>query len=470
MRDHVMTFREEKEGRSALGEGPPRSLTHGAAAGARGDRALFHPVRRVDRTMRYTAEIIDSLRSFGDAEVDAVTAGSNIFLDRRWFRLLDSVDLASLVRGELSLRYVVIRAGGTLVAVCPFFITRSPSIYYHYSLEKFFFLSWQGDLARMNPDTAAWSRHVARTTDAYRKLARLLRTGIEGWVLAASPLSFRGGIACREMPAEERRQVHAVVIQALKDVARAERLPLCFYGVEDKNPIQDTLREQAFEEVFLMFDNRLDLGIQRLDQYLDRFAQKVRRNLKYEMRKAEKQGFRFDLTSDIAPLGAEFEAFYEATYSKYGEEYINCPASYWGHLQKHLGAHVEAVVARKEGAPVGFCVLLQKAGEVFVYRMGRNPEPGGQEPPVYFSLILYEPIKRAVETGAQRMWLGGGAWDVKRRRGAYGFPLYNYFWFPNLRSRAMIGSFLALFSRLSRDQMTRVVVPAQDAGEGEDGK
>ena len=106
------------------------------------------------------------------------------------------------------------------------------SIFFHYSLEKFFFVSWQEELLRMNPESARWIRPVSAAVNAYRRLARLLGTGVEGWVLAVSPLTFRGGIAHSARTEEEAAHIHEHTLAALQAVARSERLPLCFYGIE----------------------------------------------------------------------------------------------------------------------------------------------------------------------------------------------------------------------------------------------
>ncbi|HVE87364.1 MAG TPA: peptidogalycan biosysnthesis protein [Myxococcales bacterium] len=412
----------------------------------------------------YDTKVVDSLRDISDAELDQVTAGSNLFLDRRWLRIFEAVDFSTLVRGEAPLRHVTVRSGDTLVAVCPFLTSRSPTIITQYSLEKFFFTSWKANLARMNPESASWSRWLARAAEGYRRMARLLRTGVEGWVLAGGPLSFRGGIACRATDPAETRRIHQAVLKALQDVSRAERLPLCFYCVEAHDPLRDALREGGFEELFFTFDNRIDTELRDLDEYFDRFPGKPRRHFKYEIRRVESQGYRFQLVSDYASIAPQIEKFYTATYSKYGEGHPFLPADFWRQLQQSLGPRSEAVVAFRGEEPTGFSMLLHKAEEMFVYRIGRPPREDGQEPPVYFSLLFYEPIKRAVELKVKRLWLSGGAWEGKRRRGARGYPLYNCFWFPNARSRVVLGSFLSLYSRMSFKQVSRVVArPEQES-------
>lgn len=407
--------------------------------------------------MGYAASIVDSLDRFGDAEVDAVTAGSGVFHDRRWFRLLENSDLSALCRGALAYRYVVVTSGGELQALCPFIVTRSASILYHYSLEKLYFTGWQDQLLRVNPDSTSWSRYAVFGANAYRGLARRIGTGIEGWVLATSPLSSRGGIACRELPASETELVYDAVLDALKGVATEERLPLCLNAIGESAPLVPALARGRFAQVFYMFDNELELGGDGWDGYLHRFPRKTRTNFKYEIRTTEKSGYRFELCRDLEPVRAEIADSYSATYSKYGDSHFLHPASFWSALTRALGGNAEAVVARKGEDFAGFSVLLHKGDEMFVYRIGRTPAPDGKEPPVYFSLLAYEPIKRALALGVRRIWMSGGAWDAKRLRGARGRPFYSHFWFPSARSRLVLGPFVSLFGRINRAQVARRV-------------
>ncbi|HEU4322799.1 MAG TPA: GNAT family N-acetyltransferase [Roseiflexaceae bacterium] len=392
-----------------------------------------------------------------DAELDSVTAGAGIFLDRGWLRLLGAVEVPALARGELRLRYIVARRGSTVVGVCPFLVTRSRSIHYHYSLEKFFFLSWRDELARMNPDSAGRIRLLSACVDAYRRLARVAGSGIEGWVLAASPLSFRGGMAVMGATREERDGVRQRILQTLQEIAADERLPLCVYGVEESDTeLRQACTSHGLDELFLVYDNVLPTPFKRLDDYFALFPRKRRYNLRQEMRQAESAGFRFERIADFGALGPSFEKLYLATYSKYGEEYFLHPPSFWEALPRHAGSRAEAIVAYKDSQPLGFVLLLHKGDTLWPYRVGRA-EGGEKELPIYFNLVFYEPLKRAIELGTRRLVLGGGAWEAKRHRGTQGLALYSYFRFPHLRSRALLKPYLSLFTRISQSELNRVV-------------
>jgi predicted N-acyltransferase len=405
--------------------------------------------------MAYSASIVDSLSRFTDEELQAVTGHADIFLDWRYLRMCERIDLAEACRGALAFRFVAVTSGGALVALCPFLVTRSPSILYPYSLEKLYFTSWQDQLLRINPESASWIRYAVFGANAYRQFVRRIGTGIEGLVLVTSPMSTRGGVACRE--AEDTERVHDAVIEALKGVASDERLPLCFNAIPESSPLAGALGRAGFAQVFYVFDNELTIGDGGIEGYLKQFAPKVRRNFKAEMRFAEKAGYRFELCRNLDPIKTEITDSYSNTYGKYGEEYFVHPASFWTKLAGFLDANVETIIVRKGDRFAGFTTMLHKGDEMYVYRLGRVAHDDGEEPPIYFDLMAWQPIKRAAELGKKRIWLASGAWEAKRHRGAHGRPFYRHFWFPSTRSRLLLGPFVSVFARINRAQVSRKI-------------
>lgn len=411
--------------------------------------------------MDFTVRVLSSLDSFSDEQLDRVTATASVFFDRRWFRMLDRLDLAPLVRGEIALRYVVASRSAEPVALCPFFVTRSRSIYFFYSLEKFFFTSWQAELLRLDPTRAGWIRWVSRVVAAYRALARATGAGTDGWVLAGSPLSHRGDIAVAPMPDADERRARDAVIKQLEEIARHENLPLCFFGVQEQQAdLRQTLVARGFEELFLVHDNLLEVRAQTFDDYLGQFRSDARRLFNREMKQARSSGVRFEITSDLDQLSDRLARLYDATYSKYGDEHFHHPASFWAALGRYVSPHAEALVAYSGREPVGFSLLLNKQGELWFYRVGRTYDGPVGEAPVYFNLAFYEPVKRAIELGARRIWLGAGAWEAKRRRGAVGSALYSYLWFPRRWARVVLMPYLKTFTQISREQMSAATQPS----------
>jgi predicted N-acyltransferase len=411
--------------------------------------------------MDFRARVVHSLSSFPDDQLDRVTANSSVFFSRGWFRMLDAIDLEPLVRGGVSLRYIVVQRGTELLGICPFIVTRSDTIYFFYSLKKFFFTAWQSELLRLNPDKASFIRWIRGVVAAYLGFARATGAGTEGWVLAVSPLSHRGDIAMADLMPGERAMVCHRVVQALKEVASHENLPLCFFGVQqEKTGLRATLRDQAFAELFLVHDNLLELPVNSFAGYLDMFRSDARRLFNREIKQARTAGVRFEITRQLNEVSDPLERLYEATYSKYGDEHFHHPASFWSALGQYVAPHAEALIAYRGNEPVGFSALLHKGDDLYFWRVGRTYVGEVGDAPIYFNLAFYEPVTRALELGATRLWLGSGAWEAKRRRGAVGHALYSYIWFPRRWARWVLMPYLETFTRISHQQMAEATQPS----------
>ncbi len=404
--------------------------------------------------------VIDSLARYTDQQLDRVTASANIFMDRRWLRLIDSLDLAPLVRGDLAYRYAVVTQGSEPVAICPFFVSRSQTIHFAYSFRKAFFTGWQDELLREKPAMAQVVAWLSRLISAYRTLARATGVHTDGWVLAVSPLSFRGGIAIAPLASEFRSRVRHLVFDELKAIARQENLPLCMFCIPgEEAELREAALAEEMQEAFLTYDTYIELTGLSLDDYLNRFRNRQRAHLKKEIEKVRRADIRFEVTDRFGSLGITLASLYEATYMKFGPEFFAHPASFWEALERYLGTQAQAILAYRNQELLGFSMLFDKGGksDPFMYRVGKLSTEDLSH--LYFSLVFYEPIRCIAARGRRRLWLGPSALTTKHHRGAIAHPLYGYFWFPTRRSRLFLRPYLETFTRFTYQQFAFVNAP-----------
>ncbi|WP_394847114.1 GNAT family N-acetyltransferase [Pendulispora brunnea] len=413
--------------------------------------------------MTVHTDVVSSLASYSDAELDRVTEDANVALGRHWFRLLDALDLGPLVGETVRIQYVVARQNGELVAVCPFFIAVHPSVRFVNSFEKAFFTGMEDELRRATKVTPEQLRWLMRALGFYRQLLRMVRVRTDGWVIAVSPLTFRGGIPTTPMVASERRRVQTEVLERLKDVAGARNLPLALFCVpEEDEPLRETARACGMAELFLTYDMYIPLSGKRIEDYIA--AQPPRRRkrgkLQREIKAPQRTGVTVGRTSNWAALSSEMTESYEALYSQYGDHFGHPPA-FWESLEHHLGDRAEALVAHHDGEFLGFSTYFHdKKGDLTVYRVGRRPIDKADG--IYFNLVFYEPIKRAYELGCRRVWVGTGAFDTKLHRGASGHPLYGYIWMPTQRARLLLLPYMQRLTDYVSKQLHYVGQPATD--------
>lgn len=405
--------------------------------------------------MEMTVRVLDTLEAYTNEQLDVLTEESGVFFCRQWLRMLDAVDLDSVLGGTVHKRYIVVLSEQRPVALCPFLVTSSDSIYAFYSFDKFFFKAWQDELLQLNPDKARFIRWVAGAVSMYRRFACATGASTRGWVLGVSPTSYQFEIATAPMPANAQAAVQAKVIESLEEIASEEDMPLCLLGVRDEQQsLRDALSSRGFRELFLMFDSVLPLEVASFDDYLKLFPSDARRRFKREIQQAEAAGVRFQNATDVRDVSVDLHTLYEATYAKYGQERFRHDPAFWQTLESHVGPHLSIVLASHGDRPVGFSALLHKGKDLHFWRVGRSNDAELADVPLYFNLAVYEPIKRALEAGATRLWLGPGSWEAKRRRGAQAHACYSYIRFPRRWPRSVLTPYLSTFSRISRMEQT----------------
>jgi predicted N-acyltransferase len=204
----------------------------------------------------------------------------------------------------------------------------------------------------------------------------------------------------------------------------------------------------------------LDLTeFETFDEYLHSFRRTTRRAFERELRRTQEAGIQYRVVERFSGHAESFSRLYESTYSRYGSSHYRHGPEFWQALERHLGPNAKAVIATQEDALIGFTVVLEstRRGEMWTYRIGRVASLLEKDPPYYFGLSFYAPIRRAIEQGFRRIWLGPAGYQTKRLRGARLVPLESYFWFPRAWDRWTLVKYLALFGKVSREQIDNSV-------------
>ncbi len=412
----------------------------------------------------YETTIEESLFGYPERQIESVSSNASIFFDLRWFRFLESLDLSHVVGGDVTFRYVVVtyRGNGQLAAICPFLVCRNPNIYFLYSMDKYFFLNWAEEASRVDPEGAGRYRILVWLTRLYRALIQAAGVRTDGWILAVSPLSHRGGIAIDpSISSGQSRKITHLVVERLKEQGRQETMPVCFFGIEERqSQLRSSLCEEDFQELFLVYDHAIPVSnLETMDEYLQRFRSSGRRLLRKEMTAPSDNGIRFESVHDLSLYRSEIAECYARTYNRYGSEHFHHCEMFWDKLGRYLYPNAEAVIAFEQDRVLGFSLLLGKK-DLWFYRVGRCYDAVSKRAAVYFNLAFYEPLKRARVQSYGKIWLGAGASETKGRRGGISHALYSHVWFPRKRERLLLLPYLENFSKISRTTQSKASCPS----------
>lgn len=417
---------------------------------------------------RLRVRIVDDLKALDDARLDEICADGHAFANRRWFRLMDSIDLSVVVGGRPRLRYALVKLDHRPIAVCPLLRVRGNGAYFVYSLRQYYFEHWLDEAARMDPTGRARLAKLFRAVSFYRRILEGIGAELDDCLLVCNPLSYRCETAIAPDPGVPRAAIYSAILSAFLRMSRRTRLPLRFLGVEGEAVGEGAANESAgwhstlvaagCTRSFLFHDNAVDLSaFEDFDDYLHSFSRTTRRAFQRDERRTAEANIAFRFVDDWSRMADRLADLYERTYGKYGASHFRHDAAFWQAVQSNLGSHAEMLLAERHDELVGFTMLLhnERRGESWTYRIGRLEANGLADVPFYFGLSFYWPIRRAIERGYDRIWLGPASYEAKAVRGARHVPLYNYHWSPRRLDRWLLHPYFAAFGDESRKRIER---------------
>jgi uncharacterized protein len=409
--------------------------------------------------VRLETVFLPSLRGLDADQIDEIGADGRVFANRFWFELLESLDLDEITQGDVQLSFATVFADGKPELIQPLLRARGSGVYFLYSLRRFYFEYWIEEAVRLRPTKQEQFAKIFAGVTKFRKALEWTGAPLDDCWMVGSPLSYRCHPAASPSAPVERIALYCRLIADLQRLSRVSKKPLCFLGVEGLgaiDPWREALTEAGCAESFLFYDNMLKLdAFETFDDYLHSFRRTTRRAMQRDLKRTQDAGIDLRVLQEFGGLDDSFAGMYKETYSRHGTSYYHHPASFWRTLSERCGATTEAAAAFHQEELIGFSVLLEsrRRGEMWTYRIGRRTDGPWGDAPYYFALSFYTPIRRAIELGYRRLWLGPAGYEAKRVRGAEQIPLYSYFWFPRRFDRWTLQRYLRLFGKITKKQL-----------------
>lgn len=409
--------------------------------------------------VRLETVFLSSVRGLDPVQVEEITADGRVFASPSWFEFLESLDLDEITQGDVQLSFATVFADGVPQLIQPVLRARGSGVYFLYSLRRYYFEYWIEEAVRLRPEKRERFAKIFAGVTKFRKALEWTGASLDDCWIVGSPLSYRCHPAASPSAPVSRSELYQQLIADLQRLSRSSKKPLCFLGVEDSGPVdpwRDALKQSGAAEAFLFYDNVIKLdAFETFDDYLHSFRRTTRRALQRDLKRTQDAGIDLRILQDIGSRSDSFAGMYKETYARHGTSYYHHPATFWKTLSDKCGVTTETAAAFHQDELIGFSVLLEsrRRGEMWTYRIGRRAEGSWGEAPYYFALSFYTPIRRAIELGFRKIWLGPAGYEAKRVRGAEQIPLFNYFWFPRRFDRWTLQRYLKLFGRITKKQL-----------------
>ena len=259
-----------------------------------------------------------------------------------------------------------------------------------------------------------------------KRVLAAVRRGLPG-VLHVDAL-FAGNLLGSGTPlvaaGEDRRDVVRRCGLELRRLADRRRAPwVVWKDLPDVvlDECRDVLGDLSFFAVPAAPDAVVRLEAGSVDDLVSALPAKPRRNWRAKRRRFDRTpGMTIGVEADVSAIAADLQVLYTHVLDRAETRLERLTEAFWREIARPgAGAHV--VVARRDGAPVGFQVWLLRGRTAVALRVGLDYDVAG-DAAVYHNLH-YAGIELALAAGCTRVELLQTAYEAKRELGCVLEPL-----------------------------------------------
>ena len=218
----------------------------------------------------------------------------------------------------------------------------------------------------------------------------------------------------------ERHGVGTRLLDALEQLAAAERLPLYFGNlVDDGTAPAARLAARGYRVSEVSPVCFLELEWDSFQGYLDHLRKSSRnmsRAVVKEIRRSEKAGVRIERVAGPGDHEARMHEMADDHWRWHNNRPFPFRHGFFAQAHANLGDRLLLYGAFKAERLVGFSMLVGDRGVRWGLEVGID-DAHRREDAIYFNLCYYRPVADAIEEGARRVYFGRGLPRVKLRRG-----------------------------------------------------
>lgn len=253
----------------------------------------------------------------------------------------------------------------------------------------------------------------------YRALTRI-RASLSP-ALFCGPMLGQGRHILWRRDARRPERLLARLADAVSAFAAAERRTLAVAKLPvDEHLLLEALSRRGFARTMNWPVSYVDIRWKSFDAYLEHLAElgsgratKARR----EVAAPDKAGIRLVRGERFEHLAQEIFALIEANQRAHSDAPLELKREFVQKLADHHSASSVMTVARMGQKLLGASLLLTAGRHAGGPLIGVSDDACNRKAFTYFNLSLYAPIRFCIERGLERVWLGAGLYDTKRRRG-----------------------------------------------------
>lgn len=226
------------------------------------------------------------------------------------------------------------------------------------------------------------------------------------------------------------------LIDIIENIAEKNNASVYFSNVmNNEKSLILTLVKRRYYKTFSLPLNYIDINWSTFQDYKNYVSKKhpsMKKTIPRDINKNRKAGIEIKELKNIAEHRDKLFRLLKMNHEKHNNNTFLLKPDYFLHLKENFGNDAIIFTALKEDDIIGVCIELRKGKRAALTHVGidHNISKGDL---TYFNIVFYEPIKKAIENGTEKIYCGNAFYAMKGRRGFKAARTY-IFYKPNLGS------------------------------------
>ncbi len=220
------------------------------------------------------------------------------------------------------------------------------------------------------------------------------------------------------------------LIDIIENIAEEYNASVYFSNVmRNEKSLTQILTKRGYYKTYSLPLNYIDIIWSSFDDYKKSISKEhssMKKTVSREVNENRKAGIEI---KELQDFENNWERLYELLKMNHGKHNTNSftlKQDYILQLKKNFGSDAVFFTALKGEDIIGVCIELKKNNNAALTRVGIDHEISKNDL-THFNIAFYEPIKKAIEAGIEKIFYGNAFYEMKKRRGFKAADTYIYY-------------------------------------------
>jgi predicted N-acyltransferase len=232
------------------------------------------------------------------------------------------------------------------------------------------------------------------------------------------PIALGNTIAV--VDSSERREALKELCSCIEKLAHELKARLVLFRdfFDKETEVPELLKKDGYSKIHNLPQARIDIKWKTFDDYLSAMRSSYRSNILKAIGKCSASGVTMEILDSVGAYAYDLKRLYDNVYERAKDvKRERLTLEFFRNIDKYLAGRFSLVLAKKDGNPAGFMLVLLNGKEAITVLIGMD-YGYSRGYCIYFNLF-YKSVELAINKGMEEIDMGITTLDPKRDMGSY---------------------------------------------------